>query len=42
MSVLDRLRSVMDEARYRQYARSPTRIYFTYRAMLSAAPKVTK
>ena len=36
MSVLDRLRSVMDEARYRQYSRSPTRIYFTYRAMLSA------
>jgi hypothetical protein len=31
----------MDEARYRQYARSPTRIYFTYRAML-AAPKEPK
>lgn len=29
MTVLDRLRSIMDEARYRQYARSPTRIYFT-------------
>ena len=41
MTVLDRLRSIMDEARYRQYARSPTRVYFTYRAMLSA-PKVTK
>ena len=41
MSVLDRLRSRMDEVRYRQYARSPTRIYFTYRAMLAAAPKVT-
>ena len=41
MSVLDRLRSRMDEARYRQYARSPTRIYFTYRAML-AAPKEPK
>jgi hypothetical protein len=32
----------MDEARYRQYARSPTRIYFTYRAWLSAAPKEPK
>jgi len=42
VSVLDRLRSRMDEARFRQYARSPTRIYFTYRAMLSAPPKVTK
>ena len=42
MSVLDRLRSIMDEARYRQYARSPTRIYFTYRAWLSAAPKEPK
>ena len=41
MSVLDRLRSIMDEARYRQYARSPTSIYFTYRAMLSA-PKEPK
>lgn len=27
MSVLDRLRSIMDEARYRQYARSPTRSF---------------
>jgi hypothetical protein len=32
----------MDEARWRQYARSPTRIYFTYRAMLAAAPKEPK
>jgi hypothetical protein len=31
LNTLDRLRKILDEALYRQYARSPTRIHFTYR-----------
>lgn len=31
LNVLDRLRAILDERRWRDYARSPTRIFYTAR-----------